>query len=456
MSCAPVHKPFMANLRELARTHNAAIRTIGMRYRNPKNPQETEELKDMEWYDPEVQGLLHHAVDLNDNLVVLGNLSVQATRRNPLTGFQTLTGHKSCILGHGQLALETVATPLHDMPKIMATTGACTVAQYNDSTAGILAEHHHVLGATLVEVVDNTVFHMRQIVAHSNGSFTDLTHQYVNGRRVDAPRAEALVLGDLHMETIDEAAWRASVVGPQSMLETLRPRTVVGHDILDFSYRGHHDLKDFFRQYGHWTNKWTNVRTHLDSVCDRMVWLAGRPALDRFVVVPSNHHDHLDIWLKSTTPQQDPENARLWCDLMSAKLRDIEAGAGRSAFQIYFEDIHTHDRRTGRKLLWLQTDQGWDIEGVNAGDHGHLGPNGSRGGKAGLARLGTKHFFGHTHSPAIKWGAWWVGVLGSLKPGYVKGPSSWLHTNGVVYKGGKRTLLNIIDGKWRRKYIVKP
>ena len=28
-------------------------------------------------------------------------------------------------------------------------------------------------------------------------------------------------------------------------------------------------------------------------------------------------------------------------------------------------------------------------------------------------------------------------------------PSSWLHTDALIYRNGKRTLLNIIEGNWR-------
>jgi hypothetical protein len=37
----------------------------------------------------------------------------------------------------------------------------------------------------------------------------------------------------------------------------------------------------------------------------------------------------------------------------------------------------------------------------------------------------------------------------ALKAEYTSGPSGWLNTHCVIYPNGKRSLLNIIKGKWR-------
>jgi len=456
MAQADIHPGFMANLQAFAKETDATIHTIPMRYRNPKTREDGLDLKQKEWYDGRVVNLRKQHFSLNDNLEVLGNVSIQATRRHPLTGFESLTGKRSCIMGHGQIALQTVATPMSELPKIMTTTGACTVPQYNDSSSAMIAEHHHSLGAAFVEVADKDVFHLRQICAHRDGSFTHLDRHYANGVGSAAPRPAAMKLGDLHMETLDPDAWAATL----DMIRTLKPETVVIDDVLDFSYKNHHDIKNFFKQYGYWHKGWTNVKDHLTAVCTGVEDLIGMKEIDRVVVTPSNHHDHLDMWLRDTNPHRDPENALIWCQLMAAKLQEIERqdlpwAAGRSAFELFFRHMYPHDGRVGRRIRWLQTDEPLNIEGVNAGGHGHLGPNGARGNVGNLSRLGDKEFFGHTHAPAIRMGAWWTGVLGILKPGYVKGPSSWLHTNGLIYRGGKRTLLNVIGKEWRRKYKLK-
>jgi hypothetical protein len=82
--------------------------------------------------------------------------------------------------------------------------------------------------------------------------------------------------------------------------------------------------------------------------------------------------------------------------------------------------------------------------------HGHLGANGARGGLRGFSKLGVKTIVGHSHTPGIIEGAYQVGTSSHLKLEYNDGPSSWLNTHALVYPNGKRTLINIIKGKWRR------
>jgi len=56
---------------------------------------------------------------------------------------------------------------------------------------------------------------------------------------------------------------------------------------------------------------------------------------------------------------------------------------------------------------------------------------------------------GHTHSPGISEGCYQTGTSSLLKLGYTSGPSSWLNTHCSVYSNGKRSLISIIDGKWK-------
>lgn len=109
--------------------------------------------------------------------MVLGDIKTQPTAVNPLSGFETITGSCSAIIGHPKLDLTTIATLQRKLPKILTTTGACTKADYSDTKAGVKGAHHHIYGAFVVEI-DGDVFHMRQINAVENGSFIDLEHEY--------------------------------------------------------------------------------------------------------------------------------------------------------------------------------------------------------------------------------------------------------------------------------------
>jgi hypothetical protein len=81
--------------------------------------------------------------------------------------------------------------------------------------------------------------------------------------------------------------------------------------------------------------------------------------------------------------------------------------------------------------------------------HGHLGPNGARGSIRAFGKIGVRSIVGHGHGPGIKDGVMQVGTSSYLRLGYNKGPSSWLHAHGALYQNGKRSLLIIINGRWR-------
>ncbi len=89
------------------------------------------------------------------------------------------------------------------------------------------------------------------------------------------------------------------------------------------------------------------------------------------------------------------------------------------------------------------------VAGVELGMHGDRGPNGSRGSIKNLRRIGVKSIIGHSHTPGIEEGCYQVGTSTVLNLEYANGPSSWLNTHCLLYPNGKRTLVNIIDGKWR-------
>lgn len=110
----------------------------------------------------------------------------------------------------------------------------------------------------------------------------------------------------------------------------------------------------------------------------------------------------------------------------------------------------------GRQVLkckhrFLARDESFIVKGIELGYHGDRGPNGSRGSRTAYGRIGVKSVIGHSHSPGIRNGCYQVGTNSRLRLGYNSGPSGWLHTDCIVYPNGKRSLLNIIQGKWRVK-----
>jgi hypothetical protein len=113
------------------------------------------------------------------------------------------------------------------------------------------------------------------------------------------------------------------------------------------------------------------------------------------------------------------------------------------------------DRQRGLKhkhlINILKRDQSLFINNIEFSFHGDRGSGGSRGSIKQFAKIGPKVVIGHSHTPGIYEGAYQVGLSARMNLEYKTGCDSWLHTHCLVYPDGKRTLINVIKGRWRLK-----
>lgn len=444
-NATPINKAFFAALTAWVKANGAELLVVPYRYKNPTSIWTANAEHDDWWAEGLAPYLLDQRVNLNRHLALLADIKTQPTAVSPLTGYETISGARSAILGHPQIALTTVPTPQSSLPKLLVTTGAVTVPNYVDSKAGKKAEHHHSFGATVVELSGET-FHIRQINAIHDGSFIDLDRKYSADGVTKAPRAKALVMGDTHQEFMDPEVEDATF-GKGGIVSTLEPEYLVWHDLHDFYARNHHHRGEVFINFAKHHSGHDNVQEALKGTyafVDRVT-----PPDATNIIVPSNHPDALARWVKETDPRSDPENAMFWAETfhaMCAGSKWTEAGAATIDPFAYW----------GKKWLkradrtkFLARDETFLIAGIQIDLHGDKGANGAKASPNGLARLGAKTVTGHRHSPFIRMGAYGVGTNSRLRLGYNAGPSSWLHTDCVIYANGKRTLLHIINGQWR-------
>jgi hypothetical protein len=116
-------------------------------------------------------------------------------------------------------------------------------------------------------------------------------------------------------------------------------------------------------------------------------------------------------------------------------------------FELYCSDTFSKEKL---KVEFLIRNVSHKIKDIEVGLHGDKGQNGSRGSRKQLSSLPSKTIIGHSHSPGIEKGCYQVGTSSYLKLEYNSGPSSWLQTHCIIYKNGKRQLINIIKGKWKK------
>lgn len=443
-NATPIHAKLWQTLQVAAKHLDAELVVVPFRYKNPTSLWSQKQESD-EWWAPEVTPFLFNVRKrLNANLVLAADVKMQPTAGSPLSGFESLTGAESCILGHPKMQLRSVPVPTGRYPKLLTTTGACTKQNYTDSKAGKIGEFHHFLGAVLVEI-EGKRFHLRQLNADKDdGSFIDLDQLYTPEGVQQAPPALALVMGDTHVRVTDAQVDRATF-GADGIVDTLNPQTLVFHDLIDGETTNPHEVGNPFLAEAKRKAQRQDVREEIREVVEFVnVRARGRQA----VIVDSNHHDFLARWVIRTDWKYDLKNADFYLETaraMLASARVSERGAEYAdPFAYWLKKLGTNPN-----VRVLGPDESFKVAGIECGLHGHRGPNGARGSLKNLARLGAKVISGHTHTPGIEEGHYSVGTSTPQRLSYTHGPSSWLQAHVVVYANGKRAILPIIEGTWR-------
>ena len=443
-NATPVHQGFLKACEALCNERNGEILAIPLRYKNPTSRWTASQANEEVWADALAPHMCNQRKRLNANLIVLGDIKTQPTAVNPLTGYEALTHGESGILGHTKLALKTIATPQSKFPKIMTTTGAMTIPNYTDSRAGKIGEFHHTLGAALVEI-SGKKFHLRQLSADKEGTFTDLDQTYSEFGRTKAEKPLALVMGDTHVDFIDPAVER-STFGKGGLVDTLQPAHLVWHDLLDgYAINPHHNGNPFAA-----IAKVQNNRNDAKEELMRALEFIHKRTPDGVtsVVVPSNHEDFLSRWIINQDWRNNPANAEFYLETALAMVRGTQFGGAGTTYPSPF--IYWGRKELAySSVLFLERDESFAVAGVELGMHGDQGPNGARGSIKNLRRIGIRSIIGHSHSPGIDEGCYQTGTSTRLKLEYNGGPSGWLNTHCILYANGKRTLVNIIDGEYR-------
>lgn len=446
----PIHRPFFATLLKYCEENDAKLIIIPYRYKNPTSVFTDKEHE--HWDQAVVPYLEQGNRKIAPDLVLVGGVKIQPTAVQPLSGFEGYTGNSSAIFGHPKIQLKTVPTPSKELPKILVTTGAVTKPNYTDSKAGFKGEFHHSLGALIVEVTEQE-FHIRHVHGQTDGSFYDLDKYYTEFEVIPNQRVAALVTGDTHAMFLDKEVEAATYSNPDSIVNVLRPEMRVFHDLNDFYSRNHHHRGDDLINFAKHLFGNDDVEAELQIAADLIDRYNDPDSLN--VIVKSNHDEALDRWLREANPLNDPKNARFYFYMKYNQYKSVKkSDNGRfDAFDPFEFWCKNPDQQRGLKsrenTVFLKRDESLMVANIELGFHGDVGPNGSRGSIQNMSKIGAKSIIGHSHSPGIYEGVYQVGTSSQLDMGYNSGPSSWLTTHAVVYPDGKRTLIHIINGRWR-------
>jgi len=450
-----VHKKCWENLRAYAEHLDAEIMvatftynkaSIGAKNAKRKTSKEGDDSA-REWWASEVEPFIcDQRTVLAPGLVWCGELQMLPTAVNPITGLESYTGRKSSILPHPKFAVQSIPSPKHSGTKFIYTTGAVTLRNYIQKKAGQKAEFHHGYGAVIVQVGRTGAWFVLQLCAGNDGTFYDFDTRVKNGKITGGHRPEALVWGDIHERQL-KADMLALCFGKGGILNTLRPKVQVMHDLIDFRSQNHHDRDDSWKVFKKFCDHGLKVEKELFDAATFLNKAARKwcPTM----VACSNHDMALVRWLKEADFRADPENALFFLEANHAAYK---AMARRQPFNPLAWAF-----RGGiipSNIKFLERDESFVVcpdksGGIELGMHGDVGANGARTALRGFAKTGRKCIIGHSHSAGWFEGATQVGVTGDLDQGYNQGMSSWSHTNALVYPNGKRTLFTIWGGKWR-------
>lgn len=438
-----IFKPFWDNL--LAYADHVGAQVMVSRFRYNVSAQQAKQSKtdgiasNADWYAPEIEPyVFDDRVMLCEGLVWAGDMNILPTATDPLSGLDSFTGLDSCIFPHAKIALKSIATAMGDPPKKNYTTGAVTLSNYIKRKAGQKAEFHHAYGAAMVEVDQAGDYFVRQLNANNDGSFFDL-EKFISGGKIGPSTIAALSAGDIHSRNIDpvvkEATW-----GDGGLIDVLRPQRQFLGDVLDFESRSHHN--SLFDAYKLHCSGGDSVEGEIRETFECIASLT-RPWCKTYIK-KANHDEHLERWLRESNFKTDFINAPFYLEAMAANMR---------AIQDKDQDFDLLEWALSRfgdlGVEFIPRNKTVVVAGIDMGQHGDQGPNGSRGTARNISKTGRKANIEHSHSSQIVDGCYQAGTSTRLDLSYLKGPSSWSHCHILTDVHGKRQIVEIKNGKWR-------
>lgn len=390
-----------------------------------------------------IQSIVFGDIKLNSNLF-LCSIKLSAKQVDPTTGLARIGQRNgSFIYASPKQRLKFVPVSNIKYPHAEMTTGAVTLPRYLDTEkymsgrTAYIANYDHVMGAIVVEIADNKIYHFRQIQADAEGGFVDLA-RYYRGDSVSTMYAEGLSVGDWHAGETDPTASRAW----QELCGVVRPKKLFVHDGFNgISINPHEKDQQISRAI--LANKGLlNLKEEIKIFTRDLDAMSKWTGVEEIVVVKSNHDVFLDRWLQSGDFAKDPVNYATSLKLASAMVD------GKNPLKFAVESAGLVSKEM---IRWLSMDEDYFIAGIQCGAHGHKGPKGTRGTLASMESSYGRSVTGHSHAPGILRGAYSNGTSSFLKLNYNEGPSDWVHSSTVIYPNGMRQLINSFNGNWHMK-----
>lgn len=393
------------------------------------------------WYAPQIKPYLvsgHLCLGAKHHFIADAN--IMPTAKNPLSGFAGIVpAGENAYLPATKISLKVEAALKNAKVKILASTGTVTKRNYILRKVGATAAIEHNIGALYINTETDEIRHLEQMEGFIG--FYDLNKIYTNyDCSIIGNHVEALQPGDIHAEKVEQK----NIAKVKELIIDLKPKNIIVHDLQDFSSRNHHNIKDpSFLHMQHVNNN--TVKGDLKSASSILDFLINttREYSEncQIHVIESNHDLAINTWLKNSDFKVDPVNAVTYLTCMLALYKHQEKTGNSNFNMLKYAYKQIGRGKYAEKINFHETDESVMIAGIEMGNHGHNGVNGSRGSPQQFRALGVAMNTGHTHTPGIVGKVYTAGVTASLEMGYNLGASSWAIAHIVTYENGQRQII---------------
>ena len=437
-----VHKGFYENLKKLCRLKKAKL--LVLLCSDPAKHKD--KFEDLGTVPPELakETIIFEDSKLNSNFH-LCTVKLTAKAIRPTSGLARISKkYGSFVYAAPKIALEyaSVRNNKDKWPHAIMTTGAVTLPDYRSQMylsqrTAFIAEHDHEFGALYVEIQDDDRYFFNQIECKDieEGSFY-FENRFFNKGKSKRIRPEFFIMGDLHAGKTCPDTRKAWI----DIIKKFKPKKIALHDALNGTSVNGWIRNDIIARHQRSKLGEDDLGKELEYFSEELAFWAS--LVDEVVMVPSNHNDWLERWLRRADYADDAKNHYMGVTLAKAMLEGHNPI--KFAVEEYFE-------KTISNVVWLGRNEDYFVEGVQINSHGDKGVNGSRGSLKGMETAYGESFSGHSHTAGIFRRNWSVGTSTHLQEEYNDGASTWTNTSGLLYSDGTRSLYNAIAGQFRSK-----
>lgn len=433
---AAIDKRLLASIETFQKQHKAELYLLPVRAHAQafsKQKQLFDKLIPKLFHD----GTLVKSIQFNKNLVAIDTMTnpQKLDHLQRVHHFEHGKTGSSIIIAAPSLDFKVLPRGNHSThPHIAMCSGVITKCNYQDNEIGLIATQNHKMGVTIVEIVDNKHFFLRQCEMISDGSFVCMGKRYYPNGEVLVETVQDILLGDPHIGQHDNVLWKASL----DQIRYFKPVTVRAGDFDGSDEVSPWAKKDTIQSYH--TSQiecFKSLNSQKQNIQKFLKELLSVSAKTLFEFVPSNHTSD---WLYRA--------------IMSADFRSFSPNDRIEAMKVYIQ-LCENKEKTIEEIFYGKMDRvvfrgrNEDVvfKGIQMNVHGDKGANGTKGSAQQYRRIYGKINIGHVHSPYRHGDVMAAGTLAKLAD--FDPVRSQLGSNVITYDCGTRESVFTIDGRWK-------